>query len=350
SSPSTRTVRASSKTPRPPTISTPFDLATLARPRASLPITRSDFHLRSGSSDTRGAPKSTPNSFARSASASTAATWSSALEGMQPSKRRAPPRRLPASTTTVSSPSSAQRNAAEYPPGPPPITTTSTSRTRSPITIASPPRREQPGGTGHHRRHLAVVEAGAAHGLRQPLRRERSDVRVDRDRVTQPERGQRRAYAVIVHHEVVDQQAPAGAQRLVGAGEQRAGGRLADRGEQIRHQDRVVVHRPRHVARIALEVRDALGQPSLAHQLAADRGHARKVDDRAGQPGRALAQHDAEGAAAPRDVEQPPRPREVHELRQHVGGAERARVLGDREGARLFGVPQLRVKVHALAA
>src|SRR3989440_8296121 len=138
SSPSTRTVRASSKTPRPPTTSTPLAFATLPSPRASLPITRSDFHLRSGSSETRAGPKSTPNSLARSASPSTAATCSSALDGMQPSKRQAPPSRLPASTTTVSSPSSAQRNAAEMPPGPPPTTTTSTSRTRSPITIALP--------------------------------------------------------------------------------------------------------------------------------------------------------------------------------------------------------------------
>ena len=61
----------------------------------------------------RGSPKSTPHSLARSASLTTAATWSSALLGMQPSKRQAPPRRRSASITTVSSPSSAQRKAAE---------------------------------------------------------------------------------------------------------------------------------------------------------------------------------------------------------------------------------------------
>ncbi len=111
-SPSTRSVRESSKTARPPITSTPLDFATDASPRASLPTTRSLFHFRSGSSETRGSPKSTPNSRARAASARTAATWSSAFDGMQPSKRHAPPRRLPSSTTTVSRPSSAQRNAA----------------------------------------------------------------------------------------------------------------------------------------------------------------------------------------------------------------------------------------------
>src|SRR4051812_22927849 len=136
SSPVTRMLRESSKGARPPITSTFLPLATPASPRASLPITRSLFHLRSGSSEIRGSPKSTPNSLARSASLSTAATCSSAFDGMQPSKRHAPPRRLSRSTTTVSSPSSAHRNAAEYPPGPPPTTATSTSRTRSPITIS----------------------------------------------------------------------------------------------------------------------------------------------------------------------------------------------------------------------
>ena len=45
---------------------------------------------------------------ARSASCITAATCSSAFDGMHPSKRHAPPSRLPASTTTVSRPSSAR--------------------------------------------------------------------------------------------------------------------------------------------------------------------------------------------------------------------------------------------------
>jgi len=90
-----------------------LDLATAARPRPSLPTTRSVVHFRTASSDTRGSPKSTPNSRARSAWPSTAATWSRALEGMQPSHRHTPPRRPEASTTMVSSPSSAQRNAAE---------------------------------------------------------------------------------------------------------------------------------------------------------------------------------------------------------------------------------------------
>src|SRR5262249_47815465 len=89
-----------------------------------------------GSSDTRGSPKSTPSSRARSASSISAATWSSAFDGMQPSKRQAPPRRLPASITTVSSPSSAPRNAAEEPPSPPPTPATAPSTTRSPITTA----------------------------------------------------------------------------------------------------------------------------------------------------------------------------------------------------------------------
>ena len=110
---SIRSVLESSKTPRPPITSTPLAFATAASPRASLPTTRSCFHFRSGSSEMRGSPKSTPNSLARSASLRTAATCSSALLGMQPSKRQAPPRRWAASITTVSRPSSAQRKAAE---------------------------------------------------------------------------------------------------------------------------------------------------------------------------------------------------------------------------------------------
>ena len=85
SSPPTRMLRESSKAPTPPTTCTPLALATDARPRESRPTTRSAFHLRSGSSVMRGSPKSNPNSFARSASPITAATWRSALDGMQPS-------------------------------------------------------------------------------------------------------------------------------------------------------------------------------------------------------------------------------------------------------------------------
>src|SRR6266850_968354 len=117
SSPSTRSSRELSNTARPPITSTPLPLATDASPRASRPTTRSAFHLRSGSSETRGSPNSTPISRARPASSISAATCSSALEGMQPSQRQAPPRRLPATTAT------------------------STSITRSPITTAGSPRR-----------------------------------------------------------------------------------------------------------------------------------------------------------------------------------------------------------------
>src|SRR5215831_13298695 len=182
SSPPTRMLRESSKAPRPPMTATPFALATEASPRASLPTTRSAFHLRIGSSEMRASPKSTPNSLARSASPSTAATWRSALDGMQPSKRQAPPRRCPASITTVSRPSSAQRKAAEYPPGPPPSTATSTSVTRSPITMALPLREEGLGrfqaaddGLGEARAVRAVGhaviegEAQRKHGARHNL-------------------------------------------------------------------------------------------------------------------------------------------------------------------------------------
>jgi len=75
----------SSNAARPPITWMPFAFATPASPRASLPTTRSLFHFRSGSSEMRGSPKSIPKSFARSASCSTATTWRSAFDGMQPS-------------------------------------------------------------------------------------------------------------------------------------------------------------------------------------------------------------------------------------------------------------------------
>ena len=78
-------LRESSKTARPPITSTPFALATDASPRASLPTTRSAFHLRNGSSEIRGSPKSTPKSLGPFGVSMSAATWSSALDGMQPS-------------------------------------------------------------------------------------------------------------------------------------------------------------------------------------------------------------------------------------------------------------------------
>ena len=55
----------------------------------------------------------------------TAAAWSSAFEGMQPTLRHTPPSVGYRSTSTVRSPRSAARNAAVYPPGPAPSTTTS---------------------------------------------------------------------------------------------------------------------------------------------------------------------------------------------------------------------------------
>jgi hypothetical protein len=70
-SPSTRSDRDPSKTPRPLTTSTFLARATPARPLASFPTTRSAFHFRSGSSATCGGPNSTPSSRARSASAMT---------------------------------------------------------------------------------------------------------------------------------------------------------------------------------------------------------------------------------------------------------------------------------------
>jgi len=70
-SPATRSVREPSKVPRPATSSTFLARATPASPLASLPTTRSAFHFRRGSSANRGGPNSTPNSRARSASATT---------------------------------------------------------------------------------------------------------------------------------------------------------------------------------------------------------------------------------------------------------------------------------------
>jgi hypothetical protein len=107
---------------------------------------------------------------------------------------------------------------------------------------------------------------------------------------------------------------------------------------------------PADLAGVALDEGDAIGEPAVAHEAAPHGGDAREVDDRALETGRALAEDDAEGAAAAGHVEQPPRAREIDEPRDHVRGPERAGVLRAREGARLLRVAQLRVEVHALAA
>ncbi len=80
---STSSVCASAKLPRPRTKVTLRNFATEPTPPVSLRTTES-FQSRSLSMSTVGLPKSTPIARAASASWSSVATWSSALDGMQP--------------------------------------------------------------------------------------------------------------------------------------------------------------------------------------------------------------------------------------------------------------------------
>ncbi len=76
--------------PIPRTTSTLRAFAIPASPPVSLPTTF-DFHARSLSRSTCGAPNAMPCSAIALVSSITAATWSSAFEGMQPTLRHTPP-------------------------------------------------------------------------------------------------------------------------------------------------------------------------------------------------------------------------------------------------------------------
>ncbi len=87
---STSTWCASRNWPTPRTTSTLRDFAMPARPPVSLPTTLS-FQPRSLTRSTCGAPNAMPCSASDSASSITAATCSSAFDGMQPTLRHTPP-------------------------------------------------------------------------------------------------------------------------------------------------------------------------------------------------------------------------------------------------------------------
>ena len=87
-------------------------------------LTMLAFHSRSLLRSTLGSPNSMPQFFACSASSSSLATCSRALDGMQPRYRQTPPGFASGSISVTFMPRSAARNAAAYPPGPPPITAT----------------------------------------------------------------------------------------------------------------------------------------------------------------------------------------------------------------------------------
>src|SRR5205085_1419100 len=108
------------------TTSTLRILAIEATPPLSLATTLS-FQARSFSNSSFGSPKEMPWEESAFASSITAATWSRALEGMQPTLRQTPPSALYFSTRMTRCPRSAARKAAEYPPGPDPSTSTSQS-------------------------------------------------------------------------------------------------------------------------------------------------------------------------------------------------------------------------------
>src|SRR5258708_7865707 len=87
-------------------------------------VTTLSFHPRSLLRSTLGSPNSMPQFFACSASSSSLATCSRALDGMQPRYRQTPPGFTSGSISVTFMPRSAARKAAAYPPGPPPITAT----------------------------------------------------------------------------------------------------------------------------------------------------------------------------------------------------------------------------------
>ena len=132
----------------------PWPCATAASPRASLPTTRSCFHFRSGSSEMRGSPKSTPNSLGALRLAEDRGHVQERLaRGCSPRRGRprpgAGPRRRPRSRARARR--SGRRPSSR--PGRRPPRPRPPRRTRSPMTMAH----ELPAGAARASRAAATI-------------------------------------------------------------------------------------------------------------------------------------------------------------------------------------------------